>query len=116
MSLRSVTGRPIAALAGVSMLFASLNSASAFTLSGPSLEMPIASAQINKVWWRGGWGCGWGRCGGGWGWWGPRAVVGGVVAGAVVGGAIAASGPGYYGPCWRQVVGPYGGWQWQRVC
>ncbi len=51
MLLRSVA---IAALAGGAMLALSLSPASAFTLSGPSLSRPIASAQIDKVWWRSG--------------------------------------------------------------
>jgi hypothetical protein len=37
-----------------------------------------------------------------------------VVGGVAVGSALAS--PYYYGQCWRQVVGPYGGWRWQRVC
>ncbi len=41
----------LAAVAGGTML-ASLRPASAFTLSGPSLEQPVASALIDKVWWR----------------------------------------------------------------
>jgi hypothetical protein len=126
MSIRTFASRSIAALAGVSMLALSLSPASALTLAGPSLEKSVASAQIDKVWWRGGWGWrggGWGWRGGwgyrGWGW-GPAAVVGGLAAGAIVGGAIASRpyyGYGYgYGPCWRQVVGPNGGPAWQRVC
>ena len=124
MSIRSVVNRSVAALAGASMLGLSLNPASAMTLVGPSLQNSVASSQVDKVWWRGGWGWhgGWGR--GGWGWrrgwgWGPAAVVGGVAAGAIVGSALAApyyGYGGYYGQCWRQVVGPYGGWTWQRVC
>jgi hypothetical protein len=63
MSLRTFASYSIAAIAGASMLALSLGPASAFTLSGPSLERPVASAEIDKVWWRGGWG--WHR---GWGW------------------------------------------------
>jgi hypothetical protein len=80
-SMRMLTGTVTAAIGGAAMLALSLGSASAFTLSGPTLEQPVASAQIEKVW------CRWGRCGyGGWrgyGWhggWGP--------------------GPGYYRHCW----------------
>jgi hypothetical protein len=62
MSLRSLAGYSIAALAGAAMFALSSSSASAFTLSGPSLQQPIASAQIEKVW------CRWGRCGYGYGW------------------------------------------------
>jgi hypothetical protein len=141
MSLRSLTNRSIAALAGASMLAVSLSPASALTIAGPSLTQSVASAQIDKVWWRGGWGWGrgwgwrggwgyrgWGWRGPGWGWrgygWGPAAVVGGVAAGAVVGSAIAGPGyyapgyyaPGAYGPCWRYVAGAYGRWEWRRVC
>jgi hypothetical protein len=51
----------LAALAGATMLALTMSPASAFTLSGPSLQRPVASAQIEKVW------CRWGRCGyGGW--------------------------------------------------
>jgi hypothetical protein len=128
MSMRSSAIRLIGGIAAAAMLAVSLSPASAFTLSSPSLAPTVGSAQIDKVWWRGSWGGwrgggwgwrgGWGYRGPGWGWrgygWGPAAVLGGVAAGAVVGSAIAAN--GYYGPCWRQVVGPYGGWHWARVC
>jgi hypothetical protein len=72
MSTRS--SMAIAAIAAGTMLALSLTPASAFMLSGPSLARPVASAQIDNVWWRGG-GCGWGRCGGWghrWGGWGYR--------------------------------------------
>ncbi|MGO8798697.1 MAG: hypothetical protein ACLQE9_12900 [Roseiarcus sp.] len=72
MSVRSSTIYSIGAVAGASMLALSLSPASAFTLSSPSLEPSVASAQIDKVWWRGGWG--WrGGWRGGWGYrgWGP---------------------------------------------
>ena len=77
MSLRTFACYSIAAIAGASMLALASGPASAFTLSGPSLEQPVASAQIDKVWWRGGWHGGWGWRGGwggwrgGWGWRGP---------------------------------------------
>ena len=84
MSLRTFGSTSIAAIAGVSMLaLCSMSPASAFTLSGPSLAQPVASAQIDQVWWRGGWGGrgwgghgwgwrgGWGGWRGGWGWRGP---------------------------------------------
>jgi hypothetical protein len=71
----------IAAIAAGTMLALSFTPASAFTLSGPSLVQPVASAQVDSVWWRG---CGWGRCGGwghGWGWgyrgWGFHSYYGG---------------------------------------
>lgn len=69
----------LAALAGAAMLALSMSPASAFTLASPSLEQPVASAQIEKVWWHHGWGGGWhggwhhGWGGGGWGpGWGYR--------------------------------------------
>jgi hypothetical protein len=52
-----------------------LSPSPAFTLASPSLEQPVASAQIDKVWWRGGYG--WH---GGYGWrggWGPGYGYGG---------------------------------------
>ena len=131
MSLHNLASRSAVA---ASMLAVPLTSASALTLAGPSLAPSVSSAQIDKVWWRGGgWGWrgrGWGWRGGwgyrGWGWrgygWGPAAVVGGVAAGAVVGSAIAGPGyyaPGYYapyGPCWQYASGAYGKWEWRRVC
>ncbi|WP_158813658.1 hypothetical protein [Methylocapsa sp. S129] len=68
MSLRSLANYSIAALGGATMLALSLSPASAFTLSGPSLEQPVVSAQIDKVWWHHGWGGGWGWHHHGWGW------------------------------------------------
>jgi hypothetical protein len=52
MSTRNLTIYSLGALAGAAMLALSLSSASAFTLSGPSLTQPMAAAQIDKVWWR----------------------------------------------------------------
>jgi hypothetical protein len=90
----------VAAIAGSAMLALSFGPASAFTLSGGMSEQPVASSQIEKVWWRG---CGWGHCGYGWG---PGAVIGGLAAGAIIGGALAAP---YYDPgyrhCWRGYYG-----------
>ena len=65
MFTRVLTGGAVAALAGVAMLAISASSASAFTLSSPSLEQPMASSSIDHVYWRhyGGWG--WHRH---WGW------------------------------------------------
>jgi hypothetical protein len=60
--MRILTGTAIAAIGGAAMLALSMSPASAFTLSGPSLEQPVVSAQIDKVWWHHGWG--WGH---GWG-------------------------------------------------
>jgi hypothetical protein len=117
MSLPSLASRSIAALTGAGMLALSLNPAQALTLAGPPLGQSVATAQIDKVWWRhGGWG------------WGPAAIVGGLAAGAIVGSALAGPayygpgyyGPGYYGPyygsCWRRAMDPYGREFWTRVC
>jgi hypothetical protein len=79
MSLKTSTIYSVGALAGAAMLGLSLSPASAFTLSGPSLEQPVASASIDKVWyyrygyrgygWRGyGWRGGYYRPG--WGYYG----------------------------------------------
>ncbi len=54
MSLRSFSAYSVAALAGAAMLTLSGGPASALTLSGPSLAQPLASAQIDKVYYRGG--------------------------------------------------------------
>ena len=126
MTTRRLVHFAIAGLLGATMLALPLSSASAFTLSSPSLGPTVGNGQVDKVWWGwrgGGWGWrgggwawrggGWGWRGGRWGWW-PGAVAGGVVAGAVVGSAVAAPGP-YYGPCWRWVSGPSGPY-WARVC
>ena len=68
MITRVLTGGVAAALAGAAMLAISASSASALTLSPPSLEQPMASSHIDHVWWdRWGrwhpnrWGWGWGR-------------------------------------------------------
>jgi hypothetical protein len=66
MSVRTLAIYSIGALAGASMLALSSGSASAFTLAGPSLDRSVASAQIDKAWWRGGWRGGWGWRGYGW--------------------------------------------------
>ncbi|MBV8105269.1 MAG: hypothetical protein JO223_11720 [Hyphomicrobiales bacterium] len=71
MVSRLVPGGALAALAGAAMLVAASTSpSSAFTLSSPSLEQPVVSADIQEVWWDrwGRWhpnGWGWHR---GWGW------------------------------------------------
>jgi hypothetical protein len=51
MLSRSLSICSLAALAGAAMLALSMSSASAFSLSSPSLEQPLASSQIDKVWW-----------------------------------------------------------------
>jgi hypothetical protein len=71
---RGFATRSLAAVAGATMLALSMTPASAFTLAGPSLEKPVASAQIENVWWHR-WGPGWGwrhRWGYGGGWGGPH--------------------------------------------
>ena len=63
---RILVGGFAAALAGAAMLAISSAPASAFTLTSPSLEKPVAAADIQHVW------CHW-NCGG-WGYhhgWGP---------------------------------------------
>ena len=86
MALRILSRGGIAALAGAAMLAASTAPSPAFTLVSPSLERPVAGADIQSVWWHGGWHRGWGwhrgygwhggwhRWGGGWHRWGygPR--------------------------------------------
>jgi hypothetical protein len=112
MLVHRLASRSVAAVTGAAMLALSLSPASALTLAGPPLGHSVASAQVDKVWWRRGWG------------WGPAALVGGLAAGAIVGSAIAGPayygpgyyGPGYYGPCWRRAVDPYGRWYWARAC
>jgi hypothetical protein len=137
MSVRSLLSRSIVALAGASMLFASLIPASAFTLGAPSPAQAVASSQIENVWycrWNcGGWHPGWGyRAGWGWqpgwrgpGWqgpgWGGVPLLGAFAAGAIVGGAVVAPAPvvvapAYGGPCWRRWVGLNGAVHWTRVC
>ncbi|MGA2793771.1 MAG: hypothetical protein ABSE69_09575 [Roseiarcus sp.] len=63
-----------------------MSPASAFSLSGPSLEQPVASAQVDKVWWRYGYGYrGYGWRGYGWRGYGYH--------------------PWGYGHCWRGYYG-----------
>ena len=95
------------AIAAVAMMAAEISPAAALTLPSPAATEKAVSPQIEKTYWcrwgcgwRGGWGWrgygpGWGWRYGGWGYWGPGAVV-------------ASS-------CWRHVLGPYG-WRWARVC
>ena len=97
MQSRTLANGALAALAGAAMLTISMGPASAFTLSSPSLEQPVASAQIDKVWWRGGWRGGWGWRGGyGWRGYGWRGY------------GWRGYGYGYpygYGHCWRGYYG-----------
>ncbi len=106
-------GRQLAAIALLATMTVQISPATAFTLSSSVGGEKILSPQIEKVWCRWGCGGGWGWRGGRWGFWGPGAVVGGLAAGAIVGAAVAGSGPG---PCWRRVVGPYGGVHWRNFC
>jgi len=48
---RILVGGFAAALAGAAMLAISSAPASAFTLASPSLQAPVAGANIDKVWW-----------------------------------------------------------------
>ena len=53
MVSRLVPGGVLAALAGAAMMIAASSSpSSAFTLASPSLEQPVASADIQEVYWR----------------------------------------------------------------
>jgi hypothetical protein len=92
---RILVGGFAAALAGAAMLAISSAPASAFTLISPSLEKPVAAADIQHVWCNG-WGCGGWRYRRGWGpGWGPGWGVAPVVP--------------YYGygyrHCWRGYYG-----------
>jgi cytochrome b len=51
MFTRVLIGGGAAALVGVAMLATSTSPSSAFTLSLPSLEQPMASSQVERVWW-----------------------------------------------------------------
>lgn len=51
MSARILSGGVAAALAGAAMLALTATPSSAFTLSSPSLEQPVASAGVDQVWW-----------------------------------------------------------------
>lgn len=67
MQSRTLANVALAGLAGAAMLTISMGPASAFTLASPSLEQSVASAQIDKVWWRRGYGWrGYGWRGYGW--------------------------------------------------
>ena len=48
---RILVGGFAAALAGAAMLAISSAPASAFTLASPSLEAPVAGANVDRVWW-----------------------------------------------------------------
>jgi hypothetical protein len=78
MDLRILSRGVAAAVAGATMLALSSAPSSAFTLASPSLEQPVARADVQSVWWHRGWGWhrGYGWHGGwhrwGWGGWAPR--------------------------------------------
>ena len=55
MAWRILSGGAIAVLAGAAMLAASSAPSPAFTLSSPSLEQPVVGADVQSVWWHGGW-------------------------------------------------------------
>ena len=55
MNLHILSRGAIAAFAGATMLAASSAPSSAFTLPSPSLEQPVAAADVQSVWWHGGW-------------------------------------------------------------
>jgi hypothetical protein len=52
MVWRILSGGAVAALAGAAMLALSSGPSSAFTLASPSLERPVAGANIEPVYWR----------------------------------------------------------------
>ncbi len=58
MFMRMLKGGALAAVAGAAMLAMSASSASAFTLSSPSIERPIVSSNIDHVYC---YNCGWGH-------------------------------------------------------
>jgi hypothetical protein len=52
MVSRRVSGGALAAAVGAAMIVAASSSpSSSFTLSAPSLERPVATADIHPVWW-----------------------------------------------------------------
>lgn len=51
MLSRMMTSGVLAAVAGVAMLATVSTSASAFTLQSPALDRPVASADVQHVWW-----------------------------------------------------------------
>jgi hypothetical protein len=63
MVARLIRTSSLAAIAGAALFVVASSSPSpAFTLSSPSLEQPVVSADVQDAYW-----CRWGRCGG-WGW------------------------------------------------
>ena len=111
MSLRSFSAYSAAALAGATILALSCGPASALTFSGPSLAAPSASAQIDKVYYRGGYRGGYrgtayrGGYRGGYAGgyrrygYGGAAVLGGAAAGLAAGAAVGAP------RCWVNAYG-----------
>jgi hypothetical protein len=85
MSTPNITTYALGAVVGSAMLAFCSGPVSAFTLPGPSMEQSAASAQIDKVWYRYGYGYrGYGWRGYGWRGYGYR---------------------GYGGGCWRGYYG-----------
>jgi hypothetical protein len=92
---RILVGGFAVAVAGAAMVAISSVPASAFTLASPSLEAPVAGANVDKVWWDR------------WGNWHPGPRWGYGAPGPRWG--YGAPGPwgygGYQSNCW---LGPYG--------
>jgi hypothetical protein len=63
MLSRVLSGTVISATVGATMVAMTAAPADAFTLSAPSLENKVATAEIQQVYW-----CRWGNCHPGWGW------------------------------------------------
>jgi hypothetical protein len=59
MFSRILPGGVAVAVVGAAMLAMTATSASAFTLSAPSLESSVASADVEAVYWHHGWHHGW---------------------------------------------------------
>ena len=89
MFSRIMTSGALAAVAGVAMLAAASTSASAFTLESPALDRPVASADVQHVWYDR-----WGRWHPNHRYWGPAPF-------------LVAPAPYYY-PHRRCWIGPWG--------
>jgi hypothetical protein len=73
----------VASLAGATMMttFAMAEQAAAAPFAASRSALAKQDGMIEKVYWRG--------HGYGWGWWGPGAVIGGLVGGALIASAVA---------------------------
>jgi hypothetical protein len=69
------------AAAGVFASVAVTQQAAAMPLSPGALAAAKSEGPVSQVYWRG--------HGGGWGWWGPGALFGGIVGGALIASAVA---------------------------